>query len=49
MPNCKECGEEISEKQAQDFNNTCPECIRLYAFFNLLQHNLQVVYYGRKL
>ena len=29
MPYCKNCGAEISERQAQQFNKMCPECVRL--------------------
>jgi len=28
MPYCKNCGLEISERQAQQFNKKCPECVR---------------------
>lgn len=29
MPFCKNCGVEISKDQEENFNNLCPDCIRL--------------------
>lgn len=29
MPNCKKCGQEISEQQYNNFNKMCPECVRM--------------------
>ena len=28
MPNCKICGEEITDKQESEFNKKCPFCVR---------------------
>ena len=32
MPFCKNCGVEISIEQEENFNNLCPDCIRLVKY-----------------
>ena len=32
MPFCKNCGFEISKNQEENFNNLCPDCIRLFKY-----------------
>ena len=39
MPFCLKCGEEISESQAREFNETCPACVRLsHRSLHMMKH-----------
>ncbi|MBN1215457.1 MAG: hypothetical protein JXA99_08425 [Candidatus Lokiarchaeota archaeon] len=41
MFHCKNCGEEISEFQFNNFNSICPECIRISQMANIQNTNIQ--------